>query len=267
MPGSVGDTKKNEEWTFFGKILPERFPLSIGAPFQVEVEQPDLGRKAKFRVVMHASQLIVTIELIEGKAEVLDLRNWARLCAQQFADVVGYSYGGHFDVDIISAVRGEEWHVFGNQIPAIANRQNSHRKPSIDGDLLSAVGKSPHAANVLRDYQLAMQDPIGTGFYCYRAIEAAMQAMKSETVSDDKAGWTALNNALRLDKSAAMFVKKYADYPRHGKPWSMTDADRVNVFEITDEIIYRYLELIRLGVPALPAESFPVLKAAGIEHE
>jgi hypothetical protein len=212
VPESANESKSTA-WTFFGKILPERFPLSVGIPFQAEIEQPDFARRAKISVVMHASQLIVTIDLIEGNADVLDLRNWADQCAQHYADLVGYSFGGHFDVDIISAVRGDEWHVFGNQIPAIANRRSSHRKPSIDGDLLIAVGKNPHAANALRDFQLAMIDPIGTGFYCYRAIEAAMQALKNETVKDDKAAWNALNNALRLDKSAAMFVKTYADYP------------------------------------------------------
>jgi hypothetical protein len=260
MTEQIVEDKKR--WTFFGRVLPERFSLSIGTPFAGEVAQPDFGTRAKFRTVLHASQLIVTLEVIEGELDVFSLRNLAAQCAEHYTDLIGYTYGGHFSVEIVSAVSGDNWQIFGIQIPAIADRQNPHRKLSLDSDLVVAVGGSPHAANVLRDYQHAMRDPIGTGFHCYRAIEAMMQAMKSETVKDDKAAWAALNSALRLDSSAALFVKKYADYPRHGKPWSMSDADRVNVFGITDEIVYRYLELLRRGAQALPHDEFAVLTNA-----
>lgn len=207
--------------------------------------------------------MVVTLDLIEGDGDAHSLRNLATQCAEQLTDLVGYAAGVYLSVEIISAVKDEEWVVFGVEIPTIARRTNPHRKGSLDGDLIAAI--NPHAANSLRDYQHAMEDAIGTGFFCYRAIEAMMQSMKSETVKNDKAAWEALNAALRLDSSAALFVKKYADYPRHGKPWSMTDADRVSVFEITDEAIYRYLEFLRRGSKALSADEFPLLSSALVE--
>jgi hypothetical protein len=104
-----------------------------------------------------------------------------------------------------------------------------------------------------------MDDPIGTGFYCYRAVEAMMQSMKTGEVKNDQRAWERLNEVLSLDRSASEKIKRHADMPRHGKPYSMTDSDRAGVFELTDEIIRSFLEYIRRGLGPLPVTEFPLL--------
>jgi hypothetical protein len=89
--------------------------------------------------------------------------------------------------------------------------------------------------------------------------------MKSDKIKDDKAAWGEFNRCLRLDRSASDFIKKYADYPRHGRPWSMSDKDRANVFILTDEIIYRFLEFLRRGAVPLAETDFPLLNSTAIE--
>jgi hypothetical protein len=77
---------------------------------------------------------------------------------------------------------------------------------------------------------MAMRDAIGTGFHCYRAIEALMQSMKNDTTKTDKQAWVRLNEMLLLDRSAFEKIKAHADHPRHGKPSSITDPERAEYF-------------------------------------
>jgi hypothetical protein len=170
--------------------------------------------------------------------------------------------GCHFHVEIISAMSRDsnDWTVFGVEIPALARRENSHRGRPIDGDLLLAISNSVPAQIALRDFQLAMRDAVGTGFYCYRAVEAMMQSMKTGALAKDKAAWEQLNRVLSLDRSASEKIKKQADLPRHGKESSMSDQDRAEVFQLTDEIIRRFLEYIRRDTGPLPESEFPILK-------
>jgi hypothetical protein len=246
-------------WTFFGRVRPERFPVTWGTPVSGHLSQADLGLEADFSTAIHVGQVIVTLTVTSGSADILSLRNLALDCAHELTDLVGYVSGCYFDVEIVSAVCREtsEWHVFGVQIPALVQRKNLHRGPAIDGDLARVVLENIPAQMVLRDFQHAMRDAIGTGFFCYRAIEAMMQFMKKEKITSDKQAWMELNNSLSLDRSVSAKIKSHADFPRHGKPSSMSDRDRGEVLQLTDEIIHRFLEYIRRGSGPLPRTNFP----------
>jgi hypothetical protein len=58
---------------------------------------------------------------------------------------------------------------------------------------------------------------IGTGFHCYRAIDAMMQSMKDIENDKDEAAWTRLRDRLRVKRTPIDVVKAHADLPRHGK--------------------------------------------------
>src|SRR5579859_2398642 len=252
------------QWTFFGKVMPERFAVSWGTPIEGHLRQEAFGVEADFTTYIHAAQVIVTLMLTKGETNIDSLRNIALDCAHQLTDIVGYVSGCCFDVEIISAhCAGTGMkHVFGVQIPALLEQKNPHRRSEIDGDLFITVTGNVAAQMVLRDFQLAMRDPIGTGFYCYRAVEAMMQSMKDDAIKTDKQAWEQLNSVLQLERSASEKIKSHADFPRHGKPSSMTDQDRAEVFKLTDEIVYRYLEYLRRDVGPLPIKDFPVLDAS-----
>jgi hypothetical protein len=245
-------------WTFFGRVRPERFPVTWGTPVSGHLSQADLGLEADFSTAIHAGQVIVTLTVTSGSADILSLRNIALDCAHELTDLVGYVSGCYFDVEIVSAASREsdEWHVFGVQIPALVQRNNSHRQPTIDGELARAVLENIPAQMVLRDFQHAMRDSIATGFFCYPAIEAMMQSMKNEQIKRDKQAWLELNSSLALDRSVSEKIKSHADFPRHGKPSSMTDRERAEVFLLADEIIHRFLEYVRRGSGPLPRSDF-----------
>lgn len=87
-----------------------------------------------------------------------------------------------------------------------------------------------------------------------------MQSMKTETIKTDKQAWARLNEVLLLDRSASEKIKAHADHPRHGKPSSITDQERVAVFQLTDEIVYRFLEYLRRDLGPLSSREFEVLR-------
>lgn len=250
------------KWTFFGKVQPERLPVTWNTPLSGRARQSDLNIEFDFRTVIHASQVIVDITVTKGTPDVDTLRNTARGCALSITDLVGYTSGSHFEVEIVSAVchDNNEWRVFGSEIPALVARTNSLRTNNIDGTLLQAVERNVGAQMALRDFQRAMRDAVDTGFYCYRAIEAMMQSMRPPGDTNDNKAWDHFLSVLSLDRSAKDEVKSHATFARHGRPSSMTDADRASVFELTDEIIRRYLEYLRRDTGPLSDTEFPILK-------
>jgi hypothetical protein len=260
---SVGGTRMTT-WIFFGKVRPERFPVSWGEPIKGHLIQEAFNLEADFSTFIHVAQVTVILTLTKGSTDIDSLRNIALDCAHRLTDLVGYASGCSFDVEIISACCAETGaaYVFGVKIPALAERSNPHRgSGKIDGDLVVTVSENVSAQMVLRDFQLAMRDAIGTGFYCYRAIEAMMQSMKDDTIKTDKQAWEQLNSVLQVARSASEKIKSHADFARHGKPSGMSDQDRVDVFKLTDEIVYRFLEYLRRGSEPLSSAEFPILDA------
>jgi hypothetical protein len=253
-------------WTFFGRVLPERIPLTWDTPLE-GFARSTVGVAFDFRVVIHASQSIVDLTVKEGAADVPSLRNIAADCIRQITDLVGYQQGCWFDVEVVSAICRDtgDWTVFGTEIPVLAARRHAGGAGVIDHGLLKVAGQSPAVQIVLADFREAMRVPVGTGLFCYRAIEAMMQSMKTEEMkhlpnkTQDDLAWDLLRERLRIDRSAIDEVKKHADLPRHGKTSSISDAERAKVFELTDEIIKRFLVYLVSVKAALTDQDFPIL--------
>lgn len=251
------------QWTFFGRIVPERIPLRLDFPMKGTSTAPKTGVTYDYDIAIADGQVVANMTITKGQADVHTLRNLIEGDIRDVADVIGYLHGLSFDVDIISAASQESGQriVFGIAIPVLVARRKREDLGKIKGELLLAVFGSDSAKIALADFREAMRNPLGTGFFCYRAAEAMMQAMKSHDAEKEKDAWPRLRVALQVDQSALMFLKSHADMPRHGKPNSITDAERARVFEITDEIIRRYLELLVRKCAALPAAEFPILTA------
>jgi hypothetical protein len=173
-------------WTFFGTVEPERIPMSWGQPISGRLEQADFGIEAEFFVAIHASQVIVNLTATKGSPEIYDLRNIALDCARSLLTSWASSR-------VVTSMLRSGPPCLGTRMNGtclasrsrLAGRGNSHRKSSLDGDLALAISGSIRAQMVFRDFQLAMRDAVETGFYCYRAVEAMMQSMKSDATTKD----------------------------------------------------------------------------------
>jgi hypothetical protein len=247
-------------WTFFGRILPERIPLHFKDPFNLELEVTEFGLAYRVTLNIAYSQFVAHTIIMRGPNDPLLLRNLVKADVAKIADLVGFVRGVSFDVDVISACCGDgRTVVFGTTISVLAARRSGTTN-EIESELLGAVLADIPSTIVLSDFREAMRNPVGTGFFCYRAIEAMMQSLKAHPDDDDKPTWERLNGLLQIDESASKAVKAHANYPKHGKRFAITDQDRAMVFRITDEIIRRYLEYLKRGKAPLPASEFPLLK-------
>jgi hypothetical protein len=247
-------------WTFFGRVLPERVPLTWDTPLEGSADFFNVA--FDFRVVIHASQAVVDLTVKNRDPDVPTLRNAAADCIRTITDLVGFKQGCCFDVEVVSAICRDtnDWAVFGIEIPVLKARRDAGQIDAIEGELLKMVAQSTAARIVLAEFREAMRVPVGTGFHCYRAIEAMMQSMKADAEDADGPAWEQLRDRLRIDRSAIDEVKQHADFPRHGKPSEISDAERAEVFELTDEMIKRFLVYLVDGKTALTEQEFPVLE-------
>lgn len=252
------------KWSFFGKVIPERVPVTLGMPLEGSATQPSLGFSFNFRIVIHNSQVIADVEIADGATDLTTLRNSVADHVRMITDIIGFERGYYLEVEIISAVSQEtrEWIVFGIEIPVLASRRRTREIDLLNVPLLNAVAKNIPAQQVLADFREAMKVPVGTGFFCYRAIEAMMQSIKVKPEEKDSPAWDRLRATLCIDRSVIDDIKQHADFPpRHGKPTAITDAERAKVFGLTAEIIERFLQYLIRGGKALPPQDFPVLKS------
>lgn len=234
------------QWTFFGRILPERVTISIQFPM-MEVEIPLHGARLSVDLNIHQCQVIAMVKVTSGSIEVFDLRNVIEEHCRSVTDVIGFKSGMSFDVDIISCMDvAGNWRIFASEIPILFEKKK-HAGLQITIEELGAILTNPHARIALADFREAMRVPLQTGFFCYRCIETMMQSMKSAQVDKDSLVWEKLRSSLRIEQEAIRFVKGHADWARHGRTGNITDAERAEIFSLTDEIISRYITFLQGG--------------------
>ncbi len=243
-------------WTFFGRILPERIPLSVTLP-EHRAKVAEFGLCYRATIQIDKGQFVIPASIESGHVDVFSLRNIVENDIRAVTDLIGYLDGSSFDIDMISALSDEGPSViFGIEIPVLKQTRQV-QTGSIEGDLLKVVFEENAARLVVADFREAIRNPVGTGFFCYRAIEAMMQSMKVRPDDKDGPAWDMLRSRLQLTRPAIEAIKGHADYPRHGKVSVICDADRAKVFQITDQIVKRYLAYLRGGKVPLTSPEFP----------
>lgn len=251
---------KMQAWVFTGRVVPERTPLVIKAS-KFRRSWPDLGVETEFSIFVHDSQIACDVDVVSGTADVLTLRNLTEATIREVVDAIGYARGVSFDVEITSAISKttDERIVFGHEIPSLW-QQRQQNPTIINQELFNAILTNPEAGMALADFREAMRSPIGTGFFCYRAVEAIMQGMKVvPTENENTISWPRLRNALNINKETLIYLKNHSDFPRHGKIYSITDSDRAKIFAISDEILRRFFAYLVAGKLPLPLNDFPEL--------
>jgi len=91
-------------WTFFGRVLAERVPVTWQGPLEGSATNPMLGMDHDYRVVIYASQAVVDLKVATAKPDLASLRNIAVDHIRSITDLVGYRNGCCFEVEIVSAI-------------------------------------------------------------------------------------------------------------------------------------------------------------------
>lgn len=237
----------SQRWTFFGHVLPSNVPITLSSPLRGGSRVDGAYSLAcEFEIRLHLGQLVIDADFSGSDLDLETMRNYVREQAEHLVGIIGYRFGGMFDVEISAASRQEtnDWAVFGNEIGCLVNARPDRSAP-IQQELFQAVLTNHYACLALSDFQRAMRED--TGFYCYRAIESMMQSVKQDHGLGEKAAWERLRNDLKINRDTIDRVKEFADPVRHGKAKGMSDSDRAQVLTTTDKIIDRFLKYLLAG--------------------
>lgn len=234
-----------EPYLFYGKILPERAPISLS--FGLGFSHLTSGDTGKAEISIVLNQLSVTVHT-EKEWNIFDLRNVVRHIVQTNLAMIGYLKGYAYDLEItrvLNSALGVDY-VFGIDIPAIA-------KPRESIDLenkLSELRKKTQGENgvflnrCFNDLVSAMKDADDTGFYCYRAVEALRHhcaAVHNITEMDRKSQWEKFREVSKVDEQMTRKLENSAQSIRHGGVSGMTGDARKDLFKTTWDIVDAYI--------------------------
>jgi len=253
--GEIGSSPAVEQWTFFGRISPERIRLSIRVPVKFISESNELSSNYEIQIQIADGQFVAAVVVTSGAWDMHTLKKIVESDIRKITDIIGFRHGASFDVVMIRA-NCDDGRTVVFEIPVLEHSRVGVAN-TLDSKLIDAVVSNIPAQMALADFREAMRNPMGTGFFCYRAVEAVMQSMKAEPEDEDGA-WDMLCQRLQVDRSTIETIKAHADYPRYGKISSISDVDRATVFRLTDEIVKRYLDYIQRGSAPLSATEYPL---------
>lgn len=243
-------TKNNhmEPYLFYGKILPERAPISLsfGLSFS-HLTSSDTG-KAEISIVLN--QLSVTVHT-EKEWDIFDLRNVVMHIVQTNLAMVGYLKGYAYDLEItrvLNSALGIDY-VFGIDIPIIAKpRESIDLASELERLKAKTIGEKGIFLNrCFNDLVSAMKNADDTGFYCYRAVEALRHhcaAVHNISEKDKKTQWEKFREVSKVDEQATRKLENSAQSIRHGGVSGVTNHDREDLFKTTWDIVSAYIAVI-----------------------
>lgn len=245
---------------FFGRVHPERAVVNIDglSPLRIGLS-PDALVEASVRV--NVSQVTARVSGTLHP-DLATERNAIGSVAQLLVDVLGFTNGCGYTVEIIGSNKNDGTAIFGCDIPALA--AEPLEAPVSFGVIANLVlndtgRKLLPLRRALGDFRRAILDPDDTPFHCYRAVEALTFYFDAER----SRGWSALRHALNLDETwIKTELKEPADRIRHGQAVAVTGDDRLRAFRASRTIIARFVTLLHLELPRLPEQDYPIVSSA-----
>jgi hypothetical protein len=231
------------QYTFFGKIHPERYNVSIPG-VEMKMRFPENGIEGVLRCYIEMSQVSATFQCDEPVANVHTLKNYVEDAIRVALDALGYVLGYGYDLEVTQMTdsEGSRPVVFGVGIPAVKNSAET-AGISLDNVIeLQRDYRGEQLQRCLSDLREAVRSPKDTGFFCYRAVEALRQFFVCEKgAKDDKSSWEMLRSDLDVVKSDIDKIRDVAKPVRHGGGVLMTDEQRAEIFTLTWDIVNKFI--------------------------
>lgn len=247
------EVSKKLQYTFFGKVHPERCLVSI-SELRIKIKTIDGEIDGELVFYISLSQIIAVFSCDKPVQNYYTLRNSVEDFIRTAVDALGYTIGCGYDIEIIEMIDslGNIPTVFGVGIPAI---ENSAKDAGVTFQLITNIFRDARGTYLMRclaDLREAIRSPENTGFFCYRGIESLRQFFgREKETSDDKKSWAMLRKELGVDRLDIDNIKKFADPLRHGDRVAMSDAERAHVFKLTWGIVNRFVKYANGGYKKL----------------
>lgn len=245
----MNETSKKIQYTFFGKVHPERCNVSI-PEFRAQIEALDNGITGELRYSISLSQVTATFNCVTPVSNIFTLKNYAEDAIRVALDALGYTLGCGYDLEIIQMIDSLGNHpvVFG---VGISKLEKSASEAGLKFENILDVfkdSKGGYLQRCLADLREAIRAPKDTGFFCYRAIESLRQYFIHETgARDEKVSWEELRSELGIHRTEIERVKTLADPVRHGYTVAITADQRDEITMLTWKIVNQFIKYANAG--------------------
>ena len=234
---------------FSGVIHPARsdFVLPRGT-FTFALETEGLEGEATLQGFYSMVSVVVSVG---GEPNILTLRNVVHGLVQANIDAYGYVSGRGFRAEIVSVLSPDgQMEVFGCGVPVLES--TVEERPIDIAAILTLSYESRWVRRMLADLSLAIREPIDSGFYLYRAIEAIRQHFQERANGENQA-WERLRRELKVRRESLEEIKSFADEPRHGSWAQISDQQSARILSLAWEIAFRFCNYL-LGTPVTDVE-------------
>lgn len=206
------------------------------------------GLKLVLKIIISLSTVTVVVETnksFNSGDEPKDLRNLVRDHVQSMVDIIGYTRGCGYWVEIVSYQdsRSDIPSTFGVNIPIV---EQSTKQAGITDDLVfKLLGTGNTALNIqlpliLSNLRQAIYNSNDTPFHCNRALECIrkyyIKAYGMDEENKDKS-WECMRTELGLTKEDLNFAKEFAEESRHGGSVQYSALQSAQFFEKTWQIV------------------------------
>jgi hypothetical protein len=240
---------------FTGRVHPERTYVTLdGLSFRVEV--PPLGLIGNLTLSILEGQLSINISCGSEIQDLSSLRNVAQSFAQNLVDVLGYTWGRAYEVEITAVLPSNGRHLVFGVGDAVLENAVVDRPLPIE-DLLPLSASNIWLRRALGELRRSISEPDDTGFHCQRAIESLRRHFQEE--KSEKHGWQAMRRALNLSEETLKILNEFGDPQRHGDVILMTYDMRTRDMSLAWKVVDRFVVLLHRAEKGLPMDEFPVL--------
>ncbi len=231
------------EYTFFGKIIPERTNVQIPT-VNLTINNPDAKIQGNLAVSILLSQ--ITAKFISET--IIDnfyaLKNIIEDAIRVETDTLSFFLDCGYDLDLITMVDSTFEHniIFGAGLgEPISTGDNLNLKFYKTLELFSDE-RGAFLQRCFGDYREAIRTIKDTGFFCYRSIESLRQYFVYQNNNcSDKDSWNILRTTLNIDRTEIDYIKSFADIVRHGGAKFISEEERINIIKTTKRIILSFI--------------------------
>lgn len=237
------------QYTFFGKVYPERCNVSIQEiRAQVGVQGDEIYGDLRYYISL--SQVTAIFVCEKPVANIYTLKNFIEDAIRIALDALGYTLACGYDLEVTQMIDslGSTPTVFGVNIPAV---EKAAGEAAVSfGNIMSLFkdAKGGYLQHCLADLREAIRIPKDTGFFCYRAIEVLkVYFLHEKGAADDKSSWEMLRSELNVERVDIDAIKTIADPARHGDSSTITDEQRAKTFVLTWAIVNKFIKYANAG--------------------
>jgi hypothetical protein len=223
---------------YYGRVHPER----VGA----ELRLPPIKLVGKIEgdvfVTVIASQVTASINIIKTTLRDDELRFHVEDILAGIVNILGFSRGCAYDFELVGQIvdSGHFHQVFGVNHPEFADNEK------LLGLLIQAAShsRSFFLFRSLKDIREATRAFHDTSFYCYRAIESMTQFFRypqdgSKLTKED--AWEIMRSNLKVTRDEIDWIRKKADFTRHGEPDELSIEDRDRMISSSVALLNKFV--------------------------